>query len=105
MRADPITFFPLSFVAGGGDLKSTLKHDPETLLNHGKCERTVEGPAETLTRELGLTSLNDKASTTSSATGPTSASTTGPASVTGPASATAHSNATGPASTTATSTI
>ncbi|KAG0667623.1 hypothetical protein C6P46_000160 [Rhodotorula mucilaginosa] len=93
---------PLSlkdFVAGGGDLKSTLKHDPETLLNHGKCERTVEGPAETLTRELGLTSLNDKASTTSGATGSTSAaaptSATGPASVTGHSNTTSHSNTTG----------
>ncbi|BGP54334.1 hypothetical protein JCM8202v2_001911 [Rhodotorula sphaerocarpa] len=53
---------PLSvkdFVAGGGDLKSTLKHDPEVLLNHGQCERTVDGPAETITEQLGLTSLNE----------------------------------------------
>ncbi|GAA5882018.1 hypothetical protein JCM3774_003246 [Rhodotorula dairenensis] len=75
---------PLSlkdFVAGGGDLKSTLKHDPETLLNHGKCERTVEGPAETLTQQLGLASLDDKKSAgVSSSTGtkiPTSSATTG----------------------------
>lgn len=67
-----------SFVAGGGDLKSTLKHDPETLLNHGKCERTVDGPAETLTQQLGLASLDDKKSVSSSTGGntlPTSTST------------------------------
>ncbi|GAA5975540.1 hypothetical protein JCM10908_005196 [Rhodotorula pacifica] len=73
---------PLSlkdFVAGGGDLKSTLKHDPETLLNQGKCERTVDGPAETLTQQLGLASLNDKK--TGSTVGSTTGSTTGASSV------------------------
>ncbi|BGP38613.1 hypothetical protein JCM10450v2_002562 [Rhodotorula kratochvilovae] len=54
---------PLSlkdFVAGGGDLKSTLKHDADKLLNRGECERTVDGPAETLVEQLGLASINDK---------------------------------------------
>jgi len=35
---------PLSlkdFVAGGGDLKSTLKHDAEQLLNHGEVRRLL----------------------------------------------------------------
>ncbi|GAA5836045.1 hypothetical protein JCM9279_002175 [Rhodotorula babjevae] len=74
---------PLSlkdFVAGGGDLKSTLKHDAEKLLNHGECERTVDGPAETLVQQLGLSSLNDKSAT--GTTGSTVGSTTG-ASTTG----------------------
>jgi len=42
------------FVSGGGDLKSTVKHDA-SLLNRGEdCERTVDGPAETLKSTLGL---------------------------------------------------
>ena len=42
------------FVAGGGDLKSTVKHDA-SLLNRGEdCERTVDGPAEKLKETLGL---------------------------------------------------
>ncbi|GAA5842595.1 hypothetical protein JCM9279_003630 [Rhodotorula babjevae] len=51
------------FVANGGDLKSTLKHDAE-LLNRGECERTVDGPGETLTQSLGLTGGNSSSTTT-----------------------------------------
>ncbi|POY72622.1 hypothetical protein BMF94_4450 [Rhodotorula taiwanensis] len=77
---------PLSlkdFVAGGGDLKSTLRHDPETLLNHGKCERTVEGPAETLVQQMGLSSLNDSSSTTSGMKGSSLAGSQGTTGLTG----------------------
>ncbi|GAA5855559.1 hypothetical protein JCM8547_007890 [Rhodosporidiobolus lusitaniae] len=70
------------FTAGGGDLSSKLKHDANLLIHRDNkdCERVVEGPAETLTQQLGLTSLNDKTSTgipsttgTSSAAGTTGA--------------------------------
>ncbi|TNY22768.1 hypothetical protein DMC30DRAFT_116237 [Rhodotorula diobovata] len=64
------------FVAGGGDLKSTLKHDADSLLNRGECERTVDGPAESLVQSLGLSSINDKNASTTGAT-TTGASTTG----------------------------
>ncbi|GAA6038870.1 hypothetical protein JCM8097_000544 [Rhodosporidiobolus ruineniae] len=65
------------FTAGGGDLSSKLKHDANLLVNkhNADCQRTVDGPAETLVEQLGLTSLNDK-TTTSAAPTATSASTT-----------------------------
>ncbi|BGP06746.1 hypothetical protein JCM10049v2_002570 [Rhodotorula toruloides] len=53
------------FVAGGGDLKSTLRHDADALLDRGECERTVDGPAETLTQQLGLASIGEKKGTAS----------------------------------------
>ncbi|PRQ73153.1 hypothetical protein AAT19DRAFT_15906 [Rhodotorula toruloides] len=53
------------FVAGGGDLKSTLRHDADALLDRGECERTVDGPAETLTQQLGLASIGEKNGTAS----------------------------------------
>ncbi|GAA5899766.1 hypothetical protein JCM5296_004216 [Sporobolomyces johnsonii] len=54
------------FTAGGGDLSSTLKHDPEALLRtSGECSREVDGPAETLVQQLGLASINDKTTATS----------------------------------------
>ncbi|GAA5884580.1 hypothetical protein JCM6882_005305 [Rhodosporidiobolus microsporus] len=57
------------FTAGGGDLASKLKHDANLLIHkdNQNCERTVDGPAETLTHQFGLTSLNDKTSGTSAA--------------------------------------
>ncbi|GAA6004700.1 uncharacterized protein JCM10292_002483 [Rhodotorula paludigena] len=76
---------PLSlkdFVAGGGDLKSTLKHDAEKLLNRGECERTVDGPAETLVDQMGLASINDKMPMTTGPTG-TNSSVTGTTAATG----------------------
>ncbi|GAA5883539.1 hypothetical protein JCM16303_005475 [Sporobolomyces ruberrimus] len=52
------------FVAGGGDLKSNVKHTPD-LLNRGEdCERTVDGPAEKLKETLGLGHHSNTASTT-----------------------------------------
>ncbi|GAA5967245.1 hypothetical protein JCM11641_000487 [Rhodosporidiobolus odoratus] len=64
------------FTAGGGDLASKLKHDANLLLHKDNrdCERTVQGPAETLTEQLGLTSLNDKSATSGSIPSTTSAS-------------------------------
>ncbi|GAA6002251.1 hypothetical protein JCM10207_003147 [Rhodosporidiobolus poonsookiae] len=57
------------FTAGGGDLSSKLKHDADSLLrtHNAECEREVNGPAETLVQQMGLTSLNDKSSTSSAA--------------------------------------
>ncbi|GJN89307.1 hypothetical protein Rhopal_002287-T1 [Rhodotorula paludigena] len=55
------------FTANGGDLSSKLKHD-HNLLNRGECERTVDGPAESLTQSLGL-----GGQTTGTTTGGTSA--------------------------------
>ncbi|BGP07970.1 hypothetical protein JCM10049v2_003815 [Rhodotorula toruloides] len=50
---------PISeFTKNGGDLNSTRKHDA-SLLDQGECERTVDGPAESLTRSLGLSSGNN----------------------------------------------
>ncbi|BGP24552.1 hypothetical protein JCM10295v2_003470 [Rhodotorula toruloides] len=50
---------PISeFTKNGGDLNSTRKHDA-SLLDQGECERTVDGPAETLTQSLGLSSGNN----------------------------------------------
>ncbi|GAA5887532.1 hypothetical protein JCM5296_002608 [Sporobolomyces johnsonii] len=54
------------FIAGGGDLKSTLKHDPVALLRtsssaeSAECVREVSGPGEDLAQQLGLSSLADK---------------------------------------------
>ncbi|BGP14575.1 hypothetical protein JCM10213_001924 [Rhodosporidiobolus nylandii] len=64
------------FTSGGGDLSSKLKHDANLLIHKDNrdCERRVDGPAETLTQQLGLTSLNDKTSSTVPASSP---STTG----------------------------
>ncbi|GAA5849018.1 hypothetical protein JCM5353_008660 [Sporobolomyces roseus] len=42
------------FVAGGGDLSSNVKHDASLLNRNEDCERTVDGPAETLKSTLGL---------------------------------------------------
>ncbi|GAA5899253.1 hypothetical protein JCM6882_009296 [Rhodosporidiobolus microsporus] len=60
---------PLSlkdFTAGGGDLSSKLKHGAELLNVSGQdCERSVDGPGETLASNLGLGSGNR---TTQSAT-------------------------------------
>ncbi|GAA6027190.1 hypothetical protein JCM8097_002469 [Rhodosporidiobolus ruineniae] len=61
------------FTQGGGDLSSKLRHDANLLNVTGKdCERTVDGPAETLVSNLGLGSGS---TTTSSAAAPTSATT------------------------------
>ncbi|GAA5932623.1 hypothetical protein JCM1841_000314 [Sporobolomyces salmonicolor] len=54
------------FTAGGGDLSSTLKHDPNVLLRTSdECSREVDGPAESLVQQLGLASINDQTATTS----------------------------------------
>ncbi|POY74789.1 hypothetical protein BMF94_2062 [Rhodotorula taiwanensis] len=50
------------FVAGGGDINSTLKHDG-SLLERGQCERTVDGPAESMTEALGLSQSGTTGST------------------------------------------
>jgi len=42
------------FTAQGGDLKSKLTHDQAGVLATGNCERTVDGPAETLAKKLHL---------------------------------------------------
>ncbi|GAA5879416.1 hypothetical protein JCM3774_005234 [Rhodotorula dairenensis] len=52
------------FVAGGGDLKSNLKHDAN-LLDRGQCERTVDGPAESMTETLGLSQPSATSGTSS----------------------------------------
>jgi len=52
------------FVSGGGDLKSTVKHDASLLTRNEDCERTVDGPAETLKSTLGLGNNNNTTSTT-----------------------------------------
>jgi hypothetical protein len=65
------------FIAGGGDLNSHLKHSADLLNVSGQdCERTVDGPAETLASNLGLSS-----GTSSSATRP--GATTGSSSAAG----------------------
>lgn len=73
---------PLSmneFTQGGGLLNSTLKHGADLLHVNGKeCERTVDGPAETLAANLGLSSGSANTSsvtpsTTGSSAAPTSA--------------------------------
>lgn len=48
------------FTSGGGDLSSKLKHSAELLTHkHNQdCERVVDGPAETLTQQLGLASIS-----------------------------------------------
>jgi hypothetical protein len=59
------------FVAGGGDLKSNVKHDA-SLLNRGEdCERTVDGPAEKLKETLGLGSHSNTTTGTTGTTGST----------------------------------
>ncbi|GAA5824103.1 hypothetical protein JCM11251_001523 [Rhodosporidiobolus azoricus] len=69
------------FVKGGGDLNSGLKHSADLLDVTGKeCERTVDGPAETLVSNLGLSS--GQTATTGTGVTPTS-STTGAAGTTG----------------------
>ncbi|GAA5960001.1 hypothetical protein JCM3765_006131 [Sporobolomyces pararoseus] len=60
------------FVAGGGDLKSNVKHDHSLLSRGEDCERTVDGPAEKLKETLGLGSHSNTATA-----GTTGASTTG----------------------------
>lgn len=64
------------FVSGGGDLNSTLKHDG-SLLERGKCERTVDGPAESMVETLGLGrgSSNTATGTTANTTGTTTGAT------------------------------
>jgi len=42
------------FVSGGGDLKSKLTHDQAGVLNNGECERTTDGPLESLKEKLHL---------------------------------------------------
>ncbi|GAA6011939.1 hypothetical protein JCM10207_003435 [Rhodosporidiobolus poonsookiae] len=68
------------FTQGGGDLSSKIKHDHNLLNVHGsECERTVDGPAETLASNLGLGS----GSTTSANRGTTAPTSSGAAGTTG----------------------
>jgi hypothetical protein len=64
------------FVGGGGDLKSTLKHDGNLLekTTGSDCTREVSGPGEKLVESLGLSGNNN---TTTSTNAPGTASTTG----------------------------
>ncbi|GAA5899911.1 hypothetical protein JCM5296_006212 [Sporobolomyces johnsonii] len=59
------------FTAGGGDLKSNLRHDANLLNTNGEdCSREVDGPAEDLTSTLGLG--NTTSTRTTGTTGTTS---------------------------------
>jgi hypothetical protein len=53
-------FSPLSisFVKGGGDLKSKLTHDSAGILSEGECARQTDGPAEGLLEKLHLKNDN-----------------------------------------------
>ncbi|GAA5935625.1 hypothetical protein JCM1841_007014 [Sporobolomyces salmonicolor] len=65
------------FIAGGGDLQSTLKHDPAALLRtsssaeSAECVREVSGPGEALVQQLGLSSLADPQTAAETKTGET----------------------------------
>ncbi|BGP55445.1 hypothetical protein JCM8202_003527 [Rhodotorula sphaerocarpa] len=50
------------FKQGGGVLDSTLKHDG-SLLERGECERTVDGPAETMAQTYGLSQAGASSNT------------------------------------------
>lgn len=57
------------FVAGGGDLKSRITHEQAGVLNNGECERTVDGPLESLKEKLHLGSTSGAPTATGASAG------------------------------------